>query len=98
MLFFLASSIMRTTLDIEAPILKELKAFSKQHHSSLGKAVSSLLAEALSAHKAKAKKKSPAPFKWYSQPMGPAKIDILDKEALSRIFDEKYYPKNELFH
>ena len=83
---------MRTTLDIEAPILKELKIFSKQHHFSLGKAVTALLAEALSAHKAKAKKKSPQPFKWYSQPMG-AKIDILDKDALYRILDEEFYPK-----
>ncbi len=83
---------MRTTVDIELPILKELKAFSKQHHFSLGQAVTSLLAEALSAHKAKEKKKSPSPFKWYSQPMG-AKIDLSDKEALHRILDAEFYPK-----
>lgn len=89
---------MRTTVDIEAPILIEFKTFSKQHHFSQGKAVNSLLAEALSAHKAKAKKKSPAPFKWYSKPMGPAKIDILDKEALHRILDTEFIQKNELFY
>ncbi|MFZ4116675.1 MAG: hypothetical protein ACOYK6_08170 [Chthoniobacterales bacterium] len=83
---------MRTTLDLELPILKELKAFSKSHSFSLGKAATALLAEALSAHKAKAKKKSPPPFKWHSQPMG-AKIDILDKDALYRILDEEYYQK-----
>ncbi len=91
MLFFLASRIMRTTVDIELPILKELKSFSKQHHFSLGKAVSSLLAEALSAHKAK--KKSPPKFQWYSRNMGPAKIDILDKDALYSILDEEFYQK-----
>lgn len=84
---------MRTTLDIEAPILKELKIFSKQHNFSLGKAVTSLLAEALSAHKAKTKKKSPPKFKWYSRDMGPAKIDILDKDTLYKILDQEFYQK-----
>lgn len=36
---------------------------------------------------------SPKKFKWHSQPMGPAKIDILDKDALYRILDEEFYPK-----
>ncbi|MEI6416187.1 MAG: hypothetical protein WCO92_00525 [Verrucomicrobiota bacterium] len=84
---------MRTTVDIELPILKELKSFSKQHNFSLGKAVTSLLAEALSADKAKTKKKSPPKFKWYSRDMGPAKIDLLDKDALYRILDEEFYQK-----
>jgi|GEM_PF-800204 hypothetical protein len=84
---------MRTTLDIELPILKELKVFSKQHHFSLGKAVTSLLAEALSAHKAKERKKSPPKFKWYSRDMGSAKIDILDKDALHKILDQEFYQK-----
>jgi len=90
MLFLLASNIMRTTLDLDLTILKELKAFSKSHSFSLGKAATALLAEALSAHKAK--KKAPPPFKWHSQPMG-AKIDILDKDALYRILDEEFYQK-----
>ena len=92
MLFLLVPNSMRTTLDIAPSVLKELKTFSKQHDISLGKAATSLLAEALSAHKAKAKKKAPPPFKWYSQPMG-AKIDILDKDALYRILDEEFYQK-----
>lgn len=92
MLVLLASFIMRTTVDIELPILKELKAFSKQHHFSLGKAVTSLLAEALSARKANEKKKSPPKFKWYAKPMG-AKIDLSDKETLHRILDAEFCPR-----
>lgn len=93
MLFLLASNIMRTTLDLDLPILKELKAFSKSNSFSLGKAATALLAEALSAHKVKAKKKAPPKFKWHSQNMGPAKIDISDKEALYKILDQEFYPK-----
>lgn len=83
---------MGITLDIAAPVLKELKIFCKVHQLSLREAVNQLLAEALSAHKVKANKKSTAPFKWHSQPMG-AKIDILDQEALYKIFDTPSYSK-----
>ena len=81
---------MRTTLDLEAPILKELKAFSKSHSLSLGKSATQLLMKALVMHKAE--KKALPKFKWYSQPMG-AKIDISDKETLYKILDQ-----DELFH
>ncbi|MDH4470440.1 MAG: antitoxin [Verrucomicrobiae bacterium] len=91
MLFLLASNIMRTTLDLDLPILKELKAFSKSNSFSLGKAATALLAEALSAHKAK--RKAPPRFKWHSKNMGPAKIDISDKEALYKILDQEFYQK-----
>ena len=91
MLFLLTSRIMRTTLDLDLPILKELKAFSKSHSYSLGKAATQLLMEALAMHKTKKKKVLPT-FKWNSQPMG-AKIDILDKDALYKILDQ-----DELFH
>jgi len=90
MLFSVASSIMRTTLDLDLPILNELKAFSKSNSFSLGKAATQLLMEALAMHKTK--KKVPPKFKWHSQPMG-AKIDISDKEALYKILDQ-----DELFH
>lgn len=82
----LASSIMRTTLDLELPILKELKSLSKMHASSLSKMASQLLAEALALQKTK--KKSVLPFEWTAQPMG-AKVDIGDKDALYRILEQK---------
>lgn len=82
---------MRTTLDLEIPILKELKALSKKRHCSLGQMASQLLAKALSQHKAE--KKAPKKFQWISKPMGPAKIDITDKEALYKILDQ-----DELFY
>jgi len=41
----------RTTVDIDTPILKELKKLQKKEHRSLGQLVSPLLAEALDSRK-----------------------------------------------
>lgn len=75
---------MRTTLDIDAPILKELKRLQKKAGKSLGTLASELLAQALAA---RGKPKATAPFKWTSRPMG-AKVDLADKDALYRAMDE----------
>jgi len=83
---------MRTTCDLALPILKELKAFSKSHSFSFGKAVTQLLMEALTMHQAN-KKKASSTFQWRSQPIRQAKGDLLDKEALYKILDQ-----DELFH
>ncbi len=77
---------MRTTIDLEIPILKELKDFSRSRGSSLGKITTQLLTEALAMHKSA--KKSPPPFQWISHSMG-AKIDFSDKEALYNILDQR---------
>ena len=45
----------RTTIDIDDPILKEIKAIQKKEGRSMGKIVSQLLAEALVQQKAPAK-------------------------------------------
>ena len=75
----------RTTLDIEAPILREIKALQKKEGRSLGKIVSQLLAEAL----ARRKKGIEAPsLKWISRPMH-ALVDLTDKEALYAVLDKK---------
>ena len=73
----------RTTLDIENPILMEVKNLQKKDGRSIGKIVSQLLSEALAQRKNKAK----APrFKWYSRRMG-ALVDLSDKDALYKILD-----------
>ena len=41
----------RTTLDIDAPLLRELKKLQEKEGRSLGKIVSQLLAEALARRK-----------------------------------------------
>ena len=76
----------RTTLDIDSPILKELKALQKAQHRSLGQLVSQLLAEALALRKHP--NKSSSSLDWVSRPMH-ARVDLSDKEALYAILDEE---------
>ena len=77
---------MRTTIDIDDPILKELKRLQRREGKSLGRLVSDLLAESL----ASARRASPGapPFEWIAKPMG-ARIDLTDKHALLDAMDEQ---------
>lgn len=75
----------RTTIDLDATILRELKRLQKKQGKTLGRLVSELLARALAREK-----KEPAtkkPFKWITRDMG-LKIDLYDKEALWKLLDE----------
>jgi len=76
---------MRTTIDIDDPILKELKARQKKAGQSLGRLVSDLLAQALRAPKPNANR-SAAP-EWISKPMH-ARVDIADKDALYEAMEQ----------
>ncbi len=73
---------MRTTLDIEGPVLKELRSIQKREGGSLGALVSRLLAGALARQGRTAKQ----PFRWTARPMK-ATVDLADKEALYAILD-----------
>jgi hypothetical protein len=73
----------RTTVDIEAPVLKELRALQKREGGTLGALVSRLLAEALSRRPRRS-----VPFTWRARPMG-AVVDLDDKEALHAILDRR---------
>ena len=74
----------RTTIDIDNPILKEIKNLQKKDGRSLGKIVSQLLAEALNQHKTTAKAHR---VKWASRPMA-ALLDLSDKDTLHKILDK----------
>ncbi|HEY6506736.1 MAG TPA: hypothetical protein VIY56_01905 [Vicinamibacterales bacterium] len=73
----------RTTLDIDAPILRDLKKRQRREGKSLGRLVSDLLARALDS--TDGEKVGPA-FTWQSRPMG-ARVDIDDKEAVRAALD-----------
>jgi hypothetical protein len=75
---------MRTTLDLESPILEELKRAQREEGVSLGTLASRLLADALKTRRIKAPK-SP-PFLWNTARMG-ALIDLGDKDAVYRAMD-----------
>jgi hypothetical protein len=70
-------------VDIEAPLLKELREIQRREGVTLGSLVSRLLADALS-HRPK-RPRSPA-FSWTARPMG-ALVELADKEAIYAILD-----------
>ena len=77
---------MRTTLDIENPVLEELRAFGRAEGRSLGQAASELLAEAL--HDRKKLVRPVGGLSWKSHPME-ARVDIADKDAVYALLDRK---------
>ena len=73
----------RTTVDIEGPILHQLKALGRREGRPLGKLISELVAEAL-AHR-RARRESAAPrLEWISKPMR-ASVDWADTDALDAL-------------
>lgn len=80
-----ASFIMRTTIDIDDPILKDLKRLQRREGKSLGRLVSDLLAQALATER----RASPPPpaFQWIAKPMR-ARVNLADKHALLDALDD----------
>jgi hypothetical protein len=75
---------MRTTIDIDDPILKEIKQLQLREGKSLGRLVSDLLAQSLAD--VRRKPKAAPKFRWISKPMG-AHVDLNDKHALLDAMD-----------
>ena len=75
---------MRTTLDIDEPILRDLMRLKEIEGKSLGRLVSDLLAGALK-EKARSAATPTSPV-WISKPML-ARIDLSDQEAIHRALD-----------
>lgn len=74
----------RTTIDIETPILEELKRLQEKEGVSLGALASTLLSDALAARK----KPGPARrLRWNARPMN-ARVSLEDKDAVWAILDE----------
>ena len=83
MMEVIASIIVRTTVDIADPILREVKAILEKEGRSMGALVSELLADALSRRRAS--RRQPA-FRWTSRPMK-ALVDLSDKDAVYALLD-----------
>jgi hypothetical protein len=74
----------RTTLNIDEPVLRDLRRLQRKEGKSLGRLVSDLLARAL--HEASSQSQDAAPFHWHAQPMEPL-VDLTDKEAVWALLD-----------
>ena len=77
---------MRTTIDLESPVLEELKRVQLEEGVSLGKLASRLLADALAFRRQKAAK--PVNLAWNTGRMG-AVVDLADKDAVYRVLDQR---------
>jgi hypothetical protein len=76
----------RTTLDLDASVLRELKRRKRGTGRSIGQIASELLAGVL-RYSDEPPGPEPLGARWRSARMG-ARIDLEDKEALRRAFDE----------
>lgn len=85
MFMALSSNIMRTTVDIDDPILREVKSIHEKEGRSMGAVVSELLADALARRRGAAKAR-PA-FRWTSRPMK-ALVNLEDQDALYAALDD----------
>jgi hypothetical protein len=78
---------MRTTVDLDDSVLRELKRLQKRERKALGRLASDLIAQALAARKASTAAAGPEPFAWISRPMG-ARVDLADKDAVHALLDQ----------
>ena len=75
---------MRTTVDIDDPILRALKKLQRTEGKSLGRLISDLLAQALAQRDTK-RRPTKMP-RWTSKEMN-ARLDLTDKEAVYAALD-----------
>lgn len=76
----------RTTLKIDGSVLRELKRRAREEHKSLGDVVSEIVGSALTRDSST---KRAARFRWRTARMGPARIDLEDKEAIRRALSSR---------
>ena len=79
-------SAMKATIDIDGPILRDLKRLTAREGKPLGRLVSDLLAQALNA-RAVARATSSLPA-WIAKPMRTL-VDLTDKEAVRCTLDRE---------
>ena len=76
----------RTTIDIDDPVLHDLKRLQKKVGKSLGRLITDLLVTALALEK---KEPSRPPFKWITRNMGEPLVELSDKDAVHAALDEE---------
>lgn len=72
----------RTTINLDAEVLRELKRRQRAERRTLGSLASELLASALRATIRRPQRS----FRWKAAAMG-ARVDLEDKEAVRRVLD-----------
>ena len=75
---------MRTTIDIDDPVLKDLKRLQQHEGKLLGRLASDLLAQAMAS--ARSREPQAPPLHWVSRRMS-ARVDLADRDALLDAMD-----------
>jgi hypothetical protein len=74
----------RTTVDIDASVLRELKKRQERERKTLGQLISELLAKAMDAEDAG---RPAGPLSWVTKDLQP-RVDLEDKDAVWSALDE----------
>jgi len=74
----------RTTVDIDASVLRDLKLRQERERKTLGQLISELLARAMESEN---ETTAARPFSWVTKDLQP-RVDIEDKGALWSVLDE----------
>src|SRR5260370_20074177 len=83
----IASRIMRTTIDLDATVVKELKRRSKIAGKSMGQLASELLATSL--RERAGRPRNPDGLEWIAKDLGRPLVDLEDKEAVRALVDAR---------
>jgi len=75
----------RTTVDIDASVMRELKRRQERERKTLGQLISELLAKAMESEVETTPTK---PFSWVTKDLRP-RVDLEDKDALWSVLDER---------
>jgi hypothetical protein len=78
------SRIMRTTIDLDPTVVKELKRRSKSAGKSMGQLASELLATSLRGQPSSS---DSASLKWIARDLGRPLVELEDKEAVRAALD-----------
>ncbi len=73
-------------MNLDASVLRELKRRARDEGKSLGDVISELVAPVLSRGM---EPQRPARLRWKTARMGPAKMDLEDKEAVREALDRQ---------
>jgi hypothetical protein len=80
-----ASRIMRTTIDLDPTVVKELKRRGKSAGKSMGQVASELLATSLSEQAGRPR--NPGGLTWIAKNLGRPLVDLEDKDAVRALLD-----------
>ena len=81
----IASRIMRTTIDLDPTVVKELKRRSRDAGKSMGQLASELLARSL--REQGSRQNHTAVLEWIAKDLGRPLVDLEDKEAVRAALD-----------